>query len=461
MKFSKLGFKTFALAILAPLLLTGCIRQEAPQVGGGITEPITIKIWRTFDSESAFSDTFNLIRSKYPNVSIEYRRLPFEEYELVVSEALSTGQGPDIWSVRNDWMRRHIDKLVPAPDEILLTDRRETSVDEVIANDYVPVVSEDVIRDGRVYGLPLYMDTLVLYKNNAVFQEKITELDRANRFEDANLLRENLNTWDKVQRAAQLLTEKDSRGNIQISGLAAGTSNNITVPQDIVYAMMLQNDTEMLSAAETNASFHLRQENNALQMVYPGTEALNLYTSFANPSSAWYSWNSSMRGDIESFVQGKTAMIFGFQYFETILSQVAPTLDYTPMPFPQVRDNTEPLDYAQYWVETVTKNSSNPEAAWLILKEITSSTSSFLNATRRAEPFPINSIPTILERANRRDPQAYQGQTATSWFKTKRPDVVDTIFQRMITNVNRGEKPQNAIEEAAQDVTDILQQDLN
>lgn len=458
MRINNLTLKSFVLAIITPLIFTGCLPKNPTGNDNTFSEPITIKIWRTFENASAFSEIFNLLESKYPNISIEYRRLPFEEYELAVSEALSTGEGPDIWSIRNDWVRRHIDKLVPAPNELIISGQNNLTISEVMNKDYVPVVLKDVIRDGRVYGLPLYMDTLVLYKNSDVFRERINELDNAGRREDANLLRENLNTWDKVQKAVRLLTKKDSKGNILMSGLAAGTSNNITVPEDILYAMMLQNGTEMLNPGETNASFHLRQENNALQIFFPGTEALNLYTSFADPKSPFYSWNSRMRGDIEEFVQGKTAMIFGFQYFEVILDQVAPTLNYTAMPFPQVRDNAQPLDYAQYWVETVTKNAKNPEAAWLIVKEIINASGTFLNTTGRYNPRPVSGAPSIIERVNRSDPQGYQGQTATSWFKTNRPDKVDEIFSYMISRVNQGEKPQNAIEEGAQKTTEILRQ---
>lgn len=456
-------WRTVLAAGLIGVSLTGCIRtNDGDSTGGtGRGEPTTITIWRTFDSDEVFEPIIRDFQLDNPNVTIEYKMMSFDEYELKTAEALAAGNGPDIWSIRNDWLDRHKDKLVSMPEEerLLATSSSDTrSSTDILSSIFVPVVSKDVVRDGRVYGLPYYVDSLVIYRNDDVFQRKISDLVKAGRDSDADFLRGNFNTYDKLQRAVQLLTERDGE-TVNLSGLAAGTASNVTQAADVVYAMMLQNETEMLSPEQTNASFQLGVRNSVGQTFYPGTEALQRFTNFADPAQPYYSWNASMPNDVTAFVQGKAAMIFGYQYFSTLFKQMAPTLRFKTMAMPQVRDTDQPIDYANYWVETVTKNADDPKTAWAVLKSLViNHGDAYRQATGRPDPQPKIETPSVIERADRSDPFSFEGQTSVSWPKTKRPDKVDQIFQELIDKVGtRAQAPQNAIEAAAQQVSAILQ----
>ena len=224
---------------------------------------------------------------------------------------------------------------------------------------------------------------------------------------------------------------------------------------------MLQNGTRMVSPDQTSASFALGTANAVGQTTFPGTEALTRYTDFADPNSPYYSWNASMPNDIQAFADGKVAMIFGFEYDNLILKQIAPTLNYQAMSLPQVRDTDTPVDYASYWVETVTKNADNPDLAWQVVRDLALQMGGqYRSATGRPDPSPVVSVPSALDRSNPLDPFSFQQQTATSWYKSKRPDKIDTIFHDLIQHVGtKQQQPQNAIEAAAQQVTQILQKE--
>lgn len=416
-------------------------------------------MWRTFDSSEVFQPIIDDFQDDNPNIKIEYTELPPEEYELVVAEALAAGEGPDIWSIRNDWMSRHQAKLIPMPDGLLQRSEEEGKSDQdQLASLFVPTVGQDVVIDGRIYGLPYYVDTLVIWRNDAVFQSRIQELERADRDDDADFLREKFTTWEQLERAAQLLTERTGE-TIDVAGLAAGTSNNVERAEDVVYAMMLQNGTPMTSPDRTSATFHLGVSDQVGQPTFLGTQALERYTAFADPSKAQYSWNAGMPNDVQAFIDGKVAMIFGYQYYGLRFKQLAPTLRTTAMPLPQVRDSAEPIDYPQYWVEAVTKNTDNPQLAWQVVKNlVVDRGSSYRTATGRPSPTKIEEPPTVIDRADQGSPFSFQQETAQSWNKGKRPDKVDTIFRDLIQRVGtRTSSPQNSIEEAAQRVTELLQ----
>ncbi|MBI2589426.1 extracellular solute-binding protein [Candidatus Berkelbacteria bacterium] len=453
--------RALALALI-PILLTGCIgRKSSSSQSSGIagqTEPVTLKIWRTFDSAEVFEPIIEEFERDNPAITLEYTLMSASEFELTTAEALAAGEGPDIWSIRNDWLPRHKNKLVPMPNGLLGKNSNQTDEDALKAL-FAPVVTQDVVYDGSIYGLPYYVDTLGIWKNTAVFNKKISELEDVDRDEEADLLRDPLNTYDKLQRAVELLTEKNPDGSISVSGLAAGTANNISRAEDVVYALMLQNGAEMVSPEHTNASFHLGVKNAVGQTVFKGTEALERFTGFADPAKSYYSWNTSMPGDVQAFIEGKAAMIFGFQYYELIFNQLAPTLKYSSIPLPQVRDIDTPVDYASYYIETVTKNTKNPTLAWEVLKNLVIERGNpYRSATKRPDPKPEEEPPTVLDRGESGNPFAYQQQTAKSWYKTKRPDKVDTIFRDLIQRVGtKSQAPQNAIEEAAQKISAILQ----
>lgn len=443
------------------IVLTGCFgpqQSDSDQTIEGADKPTTISIWRTFEGPEIFQPMIDEFEQDNPNIDIEYRMLPSAEFELVVSEALAAGEGPDIWAIRNDWIPRHQNKLVPMPDGTLAEEGKNDQ--DILKNLFAPIVSSDVVRDGKIYGLPYYVDTLAIWRNDTVIEARIRELEAAERDEDADFLREPFNTWDKLQRAAELLTKRDAGGNIAISGLAAGTSNNISRAEDVVYGMMLQNGTQMLSPEQSSATFHLGTQDAAGQTRFLGTEALTRYTAFADSSKPFYSWNSGMSNDVQAFIEGRAAMIFGFQYYELIFKQQAPTLKYSSNPFPQVRDTDTPVDYPSYYIETVTKNADNPELAWKVLKNLVIDRGGeYRSATKRPDPEPKEETPTVIERGEGGiNPFQYQQQTAKGWYKTKRPDKVDAIFDTLVNQVAVDKQsPQNAIEAAAKQVSEILQ----
>lgn len=452
-----------ALSSILTVTLTGCFGSEQSNglsSSSGGNDQVTIKIWRSFDSNEVFKEIIDDFEQDNPNVKLEYKLIPTDEYELTVSEALAAGNGPDIWSIRNDWVPRHKDKLIPMPEHLLaseLNGATDKSDADMIQALFSPVVTSDVMQDGRAYGLPLYVDTLVVYKNPEVISKAISELIKADRDDDADFLRGNYNTWEDLQRAVRLLTKRNG-SNIEQAGIAAGVSSNVSRSEDIVAAMMLQNGTQMLSPEKTNATFHLPVNSNTGQQTYPGTEALKMFASFADPNDANYSWNANMPNDVQAFIDGKTAMFFGYQYHQLLFQQTAPLLQYTTMPLPQVRDTATPVDYASYWVEGVTKNTSDPNLAWQVVRSLViTHGGSYRGATGRPAPHLGSEPITTLDRADRRNPLSFQQATAMSWHKTKRPDRVDTYFRDMIQQVGTKQtSAQNAIEAAARRVSEQL-----
>jgi len=126
---------------------------------------------------------------------------------------------------------------------------------------------------------------------------------------------------------------------------------------------------------------------------YAANDALELYTSFADPIQRHYSYNSSVGEglsypDIDAFVMGKVSMVFGYSTtYDFILdrrnvlkSQGAQVIDVDAIKsayFPQKEDPATSTSkrsvLASYFAYGVNRNSKNPEVAWDLLTTLISS----------------------------------------------------------------------------------------
>src|SRR5688572_10681275 len=181
--------------VAAVLLVTGLGCKGASREIQQRTQPITLKYWRVFDGDDAFGDLFSAYQKLHPNIGVDYRRFRYEEYEKEILNALAEGRGPDIISLHSTWMRRWQPRLLAVPPvlsvpfrEVQGSIKKEvvTVIREIpgmsikqLANDYVDAVSEDVVipteQDDpraplipKVYGLPLFLDTMVVFYNRDI-----------------------------------------------------------------------------------------------------------------------------------------------------------------------------------------------------------------------------------------------------------------------------------------------------
>jgi ABC-type glycerol-3-phosphate transport system substrate-binding protein len=112
------------------------------------------------------------------------------------------------------------------------------------------------------------------------------------------------------------------------------------------------------------------QEGN--QSVTPARDALDFYTSFADPTTANYTWNSRSDYSIDAFVNGRAAYLFSYAYTRDTIKQKSPNLRYDVSLVPQYNLEDPAVHFSNYWGEVVSKQSKNSAVAWDFLKFITS-----------------------------------------------------------------------------------------
>jgi ABC-type glycerol-3-phosphate transport system substrate-binding protein len=307
-------------------------------------------------------------------------------------------------------------------------------------------------------GLPLNMDALALFYNSEMLAQANVEPPQ---------------TWTDFVLAVNKLRDVQKGGTaVRRAGAALGTASNVNFATDILYLLMLQNGTKMLSDDKSTATFHLSETGPGGQPRFLGTEALSFYTAFAIPDSSVstdlgtvevYNWNQSMPNSLQAFTRRKTAMMFGYASQIETLQKLGLKFGVVPapQPEPELVDQTvreKAVNYAQYQIITVARKSAHPAAAWALAnylvsaeaQKILNQTTQRLSARRdlREEQMKIRLYGTFVE----------EFETAQNWYK-KDPNKMNKIFETAINAVALfGQSPQNALESAAQSANVILRE---
>ncbi len=454
--------KVLTLFLLAVVLLTtgfGC--KVTDKETEEAMKPITLVYWRVFDGQDAFDEIIEKYRALHPFVNIEYRKLRFEEYETELINALAEDRGPDIFSIHNTWVKKYQPKLAPLPEsttmaypiikgslkkEIIPELRTTPSISlKYLKDNFVETVNYDVVlEDGLIYGLPLSVDTLAMYYNLDLFNN--AGISQAPQY------------WDKdFLQAVKKLTKQDDKGDIIQAGVALGGGKNINRFSDILSVLMMQNGATMLDGNQVR--FHSLPPENRQSDYNPGLEALRFYTDFANATKESYTWNSSLNNSLEMFMSGNLAIMFSYSYDLPTIKAQAPKLNFSVAKLPQIEGNPPTsINFANYWVEVVSKKSQNQNEAWDFLQFITKGEQAKTYLSKTNRPTALRSL--VPEQRNSDEIGVFADQvlTAKSWYKGKNIQAAESAIGQMIEDavLNSGERLQDYINNTAAKVQQTI-----
>lgn len=401
-------------------------------------QPITLNYWRVWDGPDDFQPLLEAYQALHPFISINYRKLTYDEYEQALVDALAEDRGPDIFSIKNTWVRKYQTKISPLPESItmvypitkgtlkkevipeLRTTRSITPVD--VKNNFIDTIYNDVVLSNNgqdaIYALPLSVDVLAMYYNKDLLNNAgIAELPLF---------------WNKdFQQAVKKLTKQDLKGDLIQSGVALGGSTNIERSTDVLAALMIQNGAVMMDGG--SVKFNLIPEIFKERGYNPGMEAVRFYTDFANPAKEVYSWNDQLDNSLKRFIDGKLAIFFGYSYHLPLIRGQAPKLNFAVTKFPQIEGNPNEANIANYWVETVSAKSQHKDEAWDFIQFMTTkpeNTKKYLDLTKH--PTALRSL--INDQLNNDELKVFANQllVARSWYQGKDPLGAEKAINQMI-----------------------------
>jgi len=432
-------------------------------------KPITLTYWRVYDGEDTFKEILDAYKILHPFITINYRKLRYSEYESELINALAEDRGPDIFSIHNTWTKKYLGKLTPMPETITMAYpvTRGTIKKEVVPelrtskslglndlkNNFVDAVYQDVVittlnektkqYEQKVYGLPLSVDTLAMYYNKDLFN-------------NAGIAEPPAFWNNEFQQDVKKMTKQNDKGEIIQSGAALGGTINIERYSDILSVLMMQNGSVMMDD-NGQVLFNRIPATFKDQKYNPGLEALRFYSDFNNPAKEVYAWNKDLDNSLNMFAQGKLGIMFGYAYHLPTIKAQAPKLNFGIAKLPQIEGNP-PVNFANYWIETVSNKSKYTNEAWDFIQFATKADQAKTYLANAKKPTALRSL--VNGQIDDLDIGVFSGQvlTAKSWYKGADSNAMEKIFADMIDAVILA---QDKIENAINLAVNKVQQTIN
>jgi multiple sugar transport system substrate-binding protein len=419
---------------------------------------VTIEFWGLWDN----SDSWNKIIERFENkthnfngqrvnVSIIYTKKELSFYEENLSKARQKNNEPNIFMINNNWLEKYIDWLKPLSENKAYAEEYNLIKYEELLSLFPIETLRNLINNDRLYGLPLYSDSLALYYNKDLLEK--AEIESPPK------------TWKEFKKAVKKLTVIDRKNKITQLGAALGTGKNINRSPDILALLMMQGGAKVIDEQgniDINKEIEINTVNGA-EKRSPGKRAILFYTEFSNPKKEIYTWNSDQENSIKLFANGKLAMMINYSYQMKNLLALNPYLNYGISKMPQL-ENSTPVNFSNVWTPVVSKNNnckvepvelSNKidcsKIAWSFLSFASQKENArlYLDSTNKAAARK-DLIAEQISLNNKTSVFASQADSAMSYNKFD--DRIDGILTNMIDEINLdrenwGEKVDKATEE--------------
>jgi ABC-type glycerol-3-phosphate transport system substrate-binding protein len=402
-------------------------------------QKVTLTVWGT-DPSNVFEDMATAYKTADPGATINYTQIDPADYSQTLLKAFAAGDGPDLFEIGNRELPKWQSVAAPIPATLATSFNLST-----LQNDFPTVVGQDFVANDQVYALPLDLDTLAMYYNKDIFDSAgiVYPPTNWNEFEtDIGKLRI-VNGENQITRAAAAI---------------GGSETSIANAPDLVFLLMLQNGTQMISSDGTTATFNGSGGAGATNSNGgdPGLDAFNFYLQFANSASPYYTWSDSMGDAVQSFIAGNAAILFDYASAMPIIKAQQPFLNFGVAAMPQPASSTIAVNYPQYMGLAVSRQGQIA-AAWQFILFATANPAGEAVYTKDTGEPPAT---RAYIASNLNDPTygvfASQALTARSWYEADDTQI-DSIMNAAIQSVLNGSTDSSHALGTAQDsVTSVM-----
>lgn len=322
-----------ALAACAPITTMPAAQQGAVPAPEEV--PVTLAHWQHHSVSRA--QTVEHFKARFedenPNVTIDFQSIPWAEYWGKLASAIAAGKGsaPDVFQIPMGLIEEYVagGNLVPVSELVIST--------QEIEQNYLPWTVQRGKKGNEYYGLPLDVQTLLIYRNDALYEE--AELDPKAPFVDHSDL------YDQALK----LTKKSGDQTDQI-GCDTGY---YSAWQTILYQQFLQREQDGKPWIDPST-------NQLVYHDYP--EIFETFKWFVQ-LSAETDDNAFLTGQ-NRFALGKAGMTLAHPVSRGTLKAQAPDLAYTIVPFAPRTSGQQLYTAGSHWMWVVGKWAADYETAW-------------------------------------------------------------------------------------------------
>lgn len=263
-----------SLVLTAVMVVTGCSSggTETESVGGqGGGQQVTLSMhsWRVEDTEGYIA-IIKAFEADHPNIKIDFKPFKATEYNTILNTALQSDSGPDILQLRPY-----------APGIALAEAGHLEPLDNVPGISTIPkdVLAAATGKDGKVYGVPLSLNSTQFYYNKKIFEQNGLQAPKS---------------WDELIATAKTLKEK---GIIPISfgakeGWLLSLSHGVIAPASYsgtdYLDKLLKGESDLKSAEFLQSVQRMQELIPYFPENYVGLELNDMRTLFATEKAAMF-----------------------------------------------------------------------------------------------------------------------------------------------------------------------------
>ncbi|GAA3102374.1 ABC transporter substrate-binding protein [Streptosporangium carneum] len=363
-------FLTFAMAATAATALTACTagKEGAPALGSGpkpsgsassALPAASIEVWHGFSTPGevkAFEDAVAGFRAKYPQITVKLVKGVQDDQ---ITQAVRGGKAPDVASS-------------------FTTDNVAQWCKSGTFQDLTPVIKQDGIDlsvipeasraytefDGRRCTMPLLADAYGLYYNKALMKGEQPP-----------------KTLSELTELTKKLTVRDADGNIKVAGFIPSFQYYENVPTHFaptIGAKWYNEDGTSAIGSDPAWKGFLRWQKELVD--WYGYDKLNKFRK-----SLGQEWSAD-----HPFYKGKVAMVLDGEWRNAMIANEAEELDYGTAPFPAADDKPDLYGggFTSGTVIGVPKGAKNPQAAWELVKYLTTDTQALVTLSNAVRNVP-------------------------------------------------------------------------
>lgn len=423
---------------------------------------VTLEFWGLWDNSDDWKEIKNKFEKKTYNlnghevkVSVNYTKKDFNTYQEDILKARGNNNSPNIFMINNNWFGQYVDFLEPLENNSAYEKEYNLISYQEVQDIFPMSVLRDVVHQERLYGIPLYSDSLALFYNKDLFEK----------FEIENLPK----SWEEFNQVVKKLTVLNYKDEIVQAGVAFGTGKNVNRSSDIISLLIMQGGGEIITE-DGKININKEIEINTIKGVekrFPGKRGIEFYTEFANPRKEIYSWNFSQEDSLNSFAKGKVAMIFGYSYYIKNLIALNSDLNYGISLMPQLQNSTS-VNFSNVTIPVVSRfNHCKVEPSELAgeidCAKISWSFLSFASEKENSRNY-LNSSGKVASRTDLIQEQialnnkisVFASQVKNSQSYNKFDDRIDNILVKMLDDINLDRKKiDKIIDFAAEEINNL------
>ncbi|SEG43624.1 sugar ABC transporter substrate-binding protein [Paenibacillus sp. UNC499MF] len=314
-------------AHLALLPLPGC-GSGSDSSGGAGTITLDLALWDENLSE-VIRQSLESYKKDHPNVNVRVTYTPFADYWSKLRTSLAGKSGPDVFWMNGPNFYQYVSaNLLKELDPLM-------AADGIKKEDYTKTLVDMYSTEGKLYGLPYFLDDIALYYNKELFDEAGIP------YPDETW------DWDKLKETGAKLTRKD-KGQY---GYISPVTN-----QDGYYNLIHQAGGYIINDDKTKSGFDLPES----------IAALNWLKQLSDEGISPDARQQLETEPVQMFGSGKAAMVQAISVKAPELhGMLGDKLGIAPLPGGKRKAT---IVHGLSWA--VNRNTEHEQAAWDLVKAL-------------------------------------------------------------------------------------------